>query len=165
MLYIFGGLPGTGKSTLSQHLAGKQKAAHLRIDTIEQALCQAGAIVNGPEGYNVAYRIAADNLRLGLSVVADSVNPLELTRAAWRDVAIQAGVRFVEIEIVCSDKAEHRKRVETRCPNIAGLRLPTWADVSSRTYEPWHAEHIAIDTAGRTPEQSIADLEQALAAS
>src|ERR1051325_4434191 len=52
MLYIFGGLPGTGKSTLSQHLAREQRAVHLRIDTIEQALREAGCLVNGPEGYN-----------------------------------------------------------------------------------------------------------------
>jgi predicted kinase len=163
MLYIFGGLPGTGKSTLSQHLARYQQAVHLRIDTIEQAFHEAGTLINGPEGYVVAYRIAADNLRLGLSVVADSVNPLQITRAAWRDVATQSGVAIVEIEVVCSNEAEHRARVTTRSTNISGLRLPTWAEVRSRVYEPWDTEHIVIDTAGQTVEQSIAALERALA--
>ena len=37
-LYIFAGLPGTGKSTLAQQLARRFKAVHLRIDTIEQGL-------------------------------------------------------------------------------------------------------------------------------
>jgi len=41
----------------------------------------------GSVGANVAYRLAADNLRLGMSVVADSVNPIAITRRAWRDVA------------------------------------------------------------------------------
>lgn len=163
MLYIFGGLPGTGKSALSQRLAREQQAVHLRIDTIEQALREAGSLINGPEGYVVAFRIAADNLHLGLSVVADSVNPLRVTRAAWRDVATRAGVRFVEIEVVCSNEAEHRYRVEARSTDIAGFRLPTWNEVVSREYEPWDAEHLVIDTAGQTVEQSVAALQQALA--
>lgn len=71
MLYIFGGLPGTGKSTLSQFLARDRQCVHLRIDTIEHALCQTGSLITGSEGYAIAYSLAEDNLRLGLSVVAD----------------------------------------------------------------------------------------------
>jgi predicted kinase len=164
MLYIFGGLPGTGKSGLSQRLAAVQRAVHLRIDTIEQALREAGTSVSGPEGYAVAYRIAGDNLRLGLTVIADSVNPLQVTRASWRDIATRAGVAFVEIEVVCSDEAEHRRRVETRSPDIAGFTLPTWAEVVRREYEPWDTEHLVIDTAGQTVAQSLAVLQRALAA-
>ncbi len=48
----------------------------------------AGIALNGPEGYIVAYRLAEHNLRLGLAVVADSVNPIEITREAWRAVAL-----------------------------------------------------------------------------
>ena len=163
MLYIFGGLPGTGKSTLSHHLSRKLKAVHLRVDTIEHALREAGANLAGPEGYNIAYRIAEDNLQLGLHVVADSVNPLQVTRTAWREVATRNGVPFVEIEVVCSNETEHRARVESRVADIAGFRLPTWDEVINRMYEPWDAERLLIDTAGQTPEQSIAALERALA--
>jgi predicted kinase len=80
MLYIFAGLPGTGKSTLSQRLARQLGAVHVRIYTNEQALRAAGLPVEGPEGYIVGYQLEADNLRLGLDVVADSVNPLPVTR-------------------------------------------------------------------------------------
>ncbi len=163
MLYIFGGLPGTGKSTLAQHLARARQALHLRIDTIEQALREQGIPINGPEGYVIAYRVAADNLRAGVPVVADSVNPIAVTRAAWRDVAIQAGVPFVEIEVICSNAAEHRARVETRVTDIAGLRLPTWTEVVERAYEPWDTAHLVIDTAGRTVDESVATLDYRLA--
>jgi predicted kinase len=156
MLYIFGGLPGTGKSTLAQRLARDRRAVHLRIDTIEQALRDARASVSGPEGYLVAYQVAADNLRLGLAVVADSVNPLAITRAAWRDVAAGTGAPFAEIEVVCSNEAEHRRRVEARTSDIAGLRLPTWDDVVHREYEPWESTHLVIDTATATVEESVA---------
>ena len=135
---------------------------YLRIDSIEQAVRDAGGPVEGPEGYVVAYRIAADNLRLGSAVVADSVNPLTITRAAWREVASQAGVAFVEIEVICSDAGEHRTRVESRTSDIAGLRLPTWEQVRARTYDPWDTAPLVIDTSGRTQNQSFAALWQAL---
>ncbi len=163
MLYIFSGLPGTGKTALSRQLAREQQAVHLRIDTIEQALREAGGFVAGPEGYVIAYGIAEDNLRLGLRVVADSVNPVQITRAAWRNVATRANVPFVEIEVVCSDQAEHRERAETRSSDIAGLKPPTWDEIVNRTYEPWDADHLVIDTAGQTLKQSVAALERALA--
>jgi predicted kinase len=154
MLYIFGGLPGAGKSTLAASFARERRALYLRIDTIEQVLRDAETPLSGPQGYSVAYRIAADNLRLGLDVVADSVNPLGVTRDAWRQVAEDAGVPFVEIEVVCSNQAEHRSRVESRVTDVPGLKLPTWTDVLKREYDAWDRAHIVVDTAGQTPAES-----------
>lgn len=164
MLFIFGGLSGVGKTELSANLARKMGAVHLRIDTIEQALRDEGHGLRGPEGYVIAYRVAADNLRLGLPVVADSVNPIRITREAWRDVAQTAGVPFYEIEVVCSDAGEHRRRVEGRRSTVPGLRLPTWQDVVEREYELWESEPIVVDTAGQTPAQSKRALAEALEA-
>lgn len=158
MLYIFGGLPGMGKTTLATALARRRHAVFLRIDTIEQALRKPATTDIGPEGYQVAYKIALDNLRLGLAVVADSVNPLAITRAAWRETAVLAESPWVEIEVVCSDQAAHRTRIATRTSDIPGLKLPDWEAVTRRQYEPWDSEHLVIDTAHRTVEQSIHDL-------
>jgi predicted kinase len=102
--------------------------------------------------------LAEDNLRLGMSVVADSVNPISITRRAWRDVAVRAAVAFVEIEVICSDAEEHRRRVETRSCDIPGLRLPTWNEVESRVYDPWETAPLVVDTAGRTEQDSFATL-------
>jgi predicted kinase len=161
MLVIFGGLPGTGKSTLALKLAGETGAVYLRIDTIEGALVDGDAARDvGEQGYRVAYAVARDNLRLGHTVIADSVNPLVITRDAWRNVAARAGVHAVEIEVICSDRAEHRRRVETR---IAQIPL-TWQEVEMRDFDPWTGDHIRLDTAGRDIEQSLAVLWQALPA-
>jgi predicted kinase len=158
MLYIFGGLPGSGKTTLSTALAQRCHAVYLRIDTVEHALRSCGVKVDGSAGYVVSYQLARENLRLGRSVVADSVNPLEVTRKAWRDIAVEANVPFAEIEVLCSREDEHRARVESRKADIPGFQLPGWTDVLQREYEPWRTEHIVLDTAGEAPAESIARL-------
>lgn len=162
MLYIFGGVPGSGKSTLARRLARETGALYLRIDTIEGALRDAGSPVVGPEGYVVAYGVAGDNLRLGRSVVADSVNPIEITRAAWRALAEGAGVGFIEIEVSCSDPVEHRARVESRIADQPGRHHPSWAEIRQRAYEPWEGAVIRLDTAGQGVAESMAALRRAL---
>ena len=157
-LYVFSGLPGTGKTVLSQRLAKHIKAVHLRIDTVEQALRDLCEIVVEGEGYRLGYRIAADNLRLGLSVVADSCNPIELTRREWEMLARDTQARCVNIEVICSDGREHRQRIETRRSSIAGLVLPTWEDVIHREYHAWTRERIVIDTARTTENECFDEL-------
>jgi predicted kinase len=146
MLIVLSGLPGVGKTAVPRQLARAIGAVHVRIDSIEQALRAGGMAVAG-EGYEVAYAVAADNLALGRTVVADSVNPWPLTRAAWRLVAERAGVRALEIELVCSDALEHRRRVEARVADIERHELPTWTEVVERDYRPWDTPRLVIDTA------------------
>jgi len=165
MLIIFGGLPGIGKTTIARELARQLGATYVRIDSIEQAIRDSGK-VNQPlndTGYRVAYAIAEDNLRLGRTVIADSVNPIQLTRDAWIGVAHRARVGAAEVEVICSDPQQHRQRVETRPADyIRGLRLPTWEEVVSREYEPWERKHIVIDTTGRSVAESLKELREAL---
>lgn len=164
MLIILGGLPGVGKTAIARELARRIGAVHLRIDSMEQAI-RASGILSQPlddAGYRVAYAVAGDNLRIGRTVIADSVNPIRATRDAWVEVANRAQARAVEIEITCSDAGEHRRRVETRTADIPGLRLPAWEEVASREYDPWDRERLVIDTAGRTVEQSVSDVRDAL---
>ncbi len=149
-LYIFSGLPGTGKSTLAKQLAKKKGCVYIRIDAIEDSLRRTGQTVQKDEGYQIAYSIAEENLRLGNNVVADSCNPLSLTREAWMDVAECTGSDYTNIEVVCSDKEKHRIRVENR-----SLPHPTWAEVLAREYHGWQDKRIVIDTAHSTPEQNI----------
>lgn len=157
-LYIFSGLPGAGKTTLARALATRLTATYLRIDTIEQSLRDLCAIDAHAEGYRLAYRLAADNLALGLSVVADSCNPVELTRDEWQQVAHEANAPFLNLEITCSDPAEHRSRVETRPSTIPNHRLPTWPEVQSREYHPWDRPRLTLDTAGKSPAASLEEL-------
>jgi predicted kinase len=161
VLVIMAGLPATGKTTIAREMARTIGAVHLRIDTIEQAVVRAGAGTHplGPIGYMIAYALAEDYLRQGLTVVADSVNPLKITREAWRDVARAAAVDHLDVEIMCSDPAEHARRAITRVGDIPDQRLPTWADIQRREYEPWDSDPIVLDTAHHNVAECVAQLQ------
>lgn len=135
---------------MSQRVAKEFGAVYLRIDSIEQGLRDLCSIQVQGEGYRLGYRIAADNLRLGLTVVADSCNPIELTRREWEQVARDAQVDFLNIEVICSDPSEHRERIERRVADIPRLKLPSWSEVETREYHEWTVDRIVIDTAGRS---------------
>lgn len=64
-LVVFGGLPGTGKTTIARELTIRLAATYLRIDSIEQVLQDAGLTV-GTAGYAIAGALAAENLKLML---------------------------------------------------------------------------------------------------
>jgi predicted kinase len=154
MLVVFSGLSGTGKTTIARAVAERLAAVYLRVDSIEQALREQGVRVEG-EGYRVAYAVAADNLRLGRVVIADCVNPWPLTRGEWRAVADGAGVRTLDVEVICSDAEEHRRRVERREADIPGHVLPTWQEVLDRDYRLWDSSRLQIDTARLSVERAV----------
>ncbi len=168
-MIVFSGLPGSGKSTLARRLARHLGAAYLRIDSIEAALLNATGQRATVEGYAVAYALAADHLHLGTVVVADCVNPLEVTRDAWAAVAAGvgntgAGCPLLNIQVVCGDVAEHQRRVEARQAdhaNHAGQwQPPTWAKVQAGTheYQPWISSRVVLDTASGAPDTLFAEL-------
>lgn len=164
MLIVFGGLPATGKTTISRVIATRLSATYLRIDVIEQAIRDAvvlgGGADIGPAGYVVANVLAESNLATGQTVVADCVNPVAESRAAWRAVACRAKARLVEVEVICSDSREHRRRAEERTSDIQGLTCPTWQAILKRHYEPWEEPHLTIDTARLNPDEFVLAVER-----
>jgi predicted kinase len=149
MLVVFGGLPGVGKTTLSREVARALGAVWLRIDAIEVAIWQARPSEDvGAAGYTAAAAVAGANLGLGWTVVVDAVNPLEVARRPWRELAALHGVPIRVVEVICSDTAEHRRRVQRRQPDIEGFVVPTWQQVVDREYELWTEPRLTVDTSG-----------------
>jgi predicted kinase len=150
MLIEFGGLPGTGKSTLAGWLAAETGAVWLRVDEIENAMRRNGlnADQTGVTAYSVAHDVAASHLRRGLTVIADAVNPVVEARLGWAGLAESAGCAHVVIETTCPDPAEHRDRVESRVSDLPGWVYPTWDEVreSAARYQPRTDSPLRLDT-------------------
>lgn len=115
------------QSTISGTLAASATTPYLRVDRIEQAIVAWSFLSHpvGPVGYAVAHQLAAEQLQLGLDAIVECVNPTALTRDARPQTAAGAGAGIVEVEVVCSDRAEHRRRVET-------LTSPAWRNAPNR---------------------------------
>nr|WP_322746939.1 hypothetical protein [Streptomyces tauricus] len=60
------------------------------------------------------------------------MNLLAITRDTWPNVGTTAGVPAIEIEVLCSDPAEHRHRVTSTSIDIPDLSLPDWWQVLDR---------------------------------
>lgn len=157
MLIVFSGLPGTGKTTIAKDLAATTGAVYLRIDAIEQAIRNSDVLAKdvGRSGYVVANALALSNLGIGRTVIVDCVNPVMESRNAWTDIASNADVPLANIHVVCSDKLEHRRRVESRTGDIPGLTPPSWESVLGHEYEPWEDAPFCIDTAMTSPAQAV----------
>jgi predicted kinase len=158
-LIVMAGLPAAGKSAIARELAARTGAIWLRIDTMDPAIWASGT---APEDlrdwtYRAAQAVAADNLALGRDVIADCVNDVDIARDGWDEAARRAGAEARWLEVVCSDPAEHRRRVETRESDVPGLKLPTWAEVAGRDYQAMDREHVRIDTAGRSLDACVAE--------
>lgn len=152
MLIALGGLPGVGKTTAARRVAGGLRAAHLRIDAFEVALATAGLLApgadTGPAGYVVALAAADTCLAAGNDVVVDGVFPIAASREPWTGLAARHGTPIHWFRLVCTDRDEHRRRVEMRTADLPGHVLPGWAAVEGRVIDDWAEPHVVVDTAG-----------------
>jgi len=160
-LTVVGGLPAVGKTAVCRELLRLRAESQspdgpptwLRIDSIEQALRDSAEMLPGMPGgagYYAAAAVARDVLASGGDVLVECVNPLPLTRRLWEETASAAGARFLAVEIVCSDAAEHHRRARLRVSDIKGLELPGWQEITHRDYAPWPEADLRLDTARLT---------------
>lgn len=153
MLIAMAGLPGTGKSYLAGLLARRLDAVLLSVDLAESAMVKAGMWHNeatGQAAYFAIESMARQNLVLGRDVIVDAANHLDRQRRLWMDLADGTGTDMVFLLSVCSDSAEHRRRLGKPYRKMPGLVEPDWDGVQQRNAEtePWGTEpRLAIDTA------------------
>ena len=160
-LIVVSGLPGSGKSTIAEGVSRALSLPVFSIDPVEAAMWRGGLPKQstGIAAYEVAIALADEHLRLGHSVIADAVNPVEAPRAAWRNLAAKYRADLKIIECVCADEAVHRRRIEARVRNIEGMQEVTWARVLERRaeYQPWTDARLILDTSIDAPETLIAE--------
>jgi len=152
---VFSGRPGTGKSTLARPVAERLEGIWLRVDTIEASLVEAGlprSFETGLAAYIVVRDLARENLRIGRSVVIDAVNGVEPARQMWRELSVEFEVPRFSVVVECSDRVEHRRRVESREALSPHLPRPTWQEVLDREFDRWNEPVLLIDSLGSEQE-------------
>jgi predicted kinase len=166
VLIVISGLPGTGKTTLAELVARRLGAAHLSVDTMEDALLGAGlepGWSTGVAAYEAVRAAAEQNLSLGFTVVVDAVNDSDAARRTWREAAVHTGrdLRFVLLHPPAPP--EHRRRLRARARGFRNVREPTWQEVIERAerYEGWPDEPIEM-SASEPAERLVERLAQSL---
>jgi predicted kinase len=151
-LVIVGGVPGTGKSTIADAIAGALGIPIFNKDKLEASLWRSG-ITTEKDSWQVAEdllgTLAHEQLRSSQSAILDTVAGRGTSRDGWRSIAHECGGAFKPIECICSDEELHRSRIEGRVRGIPGWYELTWDDVerSRSRFEPWDGDRLVLDTA------------------
>lgn len=152
-LIVFSGLPGTGKSTLAEALARDSGIPVFAKDWLEACLLRSG-LRSGDEARPLGYAayelltiLAGRQLRLGQSVILDSVAATTSIRRTWRRLARQYSAAWRVIECICSDETLQRSRLKTRKRNIPGWHELDWSEVERVRgyYAAWKEKRLVLD--------------------
>jgi len=136
-ILLLSGLPGSGKTTLARALCQNGRAVHLRVDTVEQAICES---LLAPDcaidaGYRVAAAQATELALLGHDVVCDAVNADARGRALWPEADL---IIHVQVPEAC------------RQERLAQRALPEYPHV----WQDWAGNVLTLD--GTLPPDTLA---------
>ena len=152
LLIAMKGHPGTGKSTLAQALAHRLGLPLLDKDDVKDHT------LHLPEGNTLAYaitwQIVETQLRLGLSVVADTPLSYPEDFAAVLALVARRQATWLVVETQLAE-AEWRQRLDGRTPADSTHKVRGWAAMQEllvRYNGCWRfpidpAHHLVIDTA------------------
>lgn len=155
-LVLVGGLPGSGKTTLSRSLASALDAELLHSDEVRKSLADADAL-DGADLYSEAATAATYEalvgragafLAGGRSVVLDATWHAAARRAAARRIADLTASELVELECTAPEALRER-RLLARRPETAGASDATVAvgRALASNFDPW-PEAVAVDASG-----------------
>lgn len=158
MLILLGGRPASGKTSLASHLIRPLETAYIDLATIDAGLGGATLAIDPADDLAsmVAFGLARDNLSHGRSVLVECINPTEASLSSWRTVAAQTDQPIMEIEVLCSDEADYRRRVQARLD--ANAYTPAAFEQMASRRSTWSGPRFPIDTAKRDPASCAAEI-------
>lgn len=168
---VFTGLPGTGKTTLSELLSRATGVPVFAADWLMGSLVPHGVLNDLEfETYSALHdglmeTLMVRQLRLGQSAITDCVVD-DATAERWAGIAAGYGARLRVVECVCSDTELHRSRVEGRVRGIPGWHEIDWAHVEHMRAElpPFTLDRLVTDAVNPI-EDNLALVEEYVAGS
>jgi predicted kinase len=145
-LVIFSGLPGTGKSTLADHLARELRWTLLRIDDVVGPVPEKAGIDFWDSKVAILLHLTEVQLEVGLSVIVDSVF-MNMDRQHAQELARKYHARFRPVYVFLSDDGVWKQRVTARYGEMDNKEVATWERIQHqrerfRSWEPGTALFI-----------------------
>ena len=139
-LVIFSGLPGAGKSTLADRLARELRWPLLRIDDVAGKVPPDADYQFWDEKVLVLLTIAEEQLKLGLSVITDSVF-MGADRLHAQEIAQKHNAIFRPVYCFVSNEAIWEKRVTERIDTLGHSNVATWEQIQHQRqwFAPWQS--------------------------
>ena len=130
---VMRGYPGTGKSTIARLLAAALHAPLIDRDIIRQmAVDLFGALPQvGQFSYELMFALAREQLRLGLSVVADTPLTYRTTYDQCKELAQSFHTPMLVVHCQCPPEVQKR-RLEGRIGNVSEFQITSWKE-----WEQW----------------------------
>ncbi|MEU4601984.1 AAA family ATPase [Kribbella sp. NPDC023972] len=130
----FTGLPGAGKTSLAERLGKRTGFPVFAGDWLLGALKPHGVLdgLSRPAFlamyYDLLETLVKRQLMFGQSAIVDALINDEVAER-WQLMAARFETRLFVVECVCTDEAEHRRRVEGRVRGIPGWHEVSWDHV------------------------------------
>lgn len=150
---VVSGPQASGKTTLALALGAAQGVPVFSRDPLMAVLSRSGLPRRrlGPlravpaVGLDLVTALLGRQLELGQSAFIECVAP-GAARDRWRRMTLDAGGRYIAVECICSDRAEHRARFEQR-QQTADRRGYGWRYVTATLsrYRPDDAPDVVAD--------------------
>lgn len=137
-LTIFSGLPGTGKSALADRLARALRWPVLRIDDVAGQVPVDADYRFWDEKILVLLAIVEEQLKLGVSVIADSVF-MGADRVQAQEMARKHEANFRPIYCFVSDERIWEERVNERLQADQSFSVADWQQIQHQRqwFSPW----------------------------
>lgn len=154
MIIIVFGLPGTGKTFFSGHLAEETGAVHLNTDIIRERMNLRGKYDEKSKQrvYRELQKQAERELACGNDVIVDGTFHKRNRRVPFEKMAKAKNEPLYFIEIIAPEKIVQERLKGQRKYSEAG---PDVYEELKKAYEPPDGEYLQVRSGDNTPESMI----------
>lgn len=147
---VMRGFPGTGKSTIARLLSASLHAPLIDRDILRQVAVD--VFGNAPQvgyfSYELMYRLACEQLKLGLSVVVDTPLTYRQTYERCQEIAREFNTPMLVVHCQCPPEVQKR-RLEGRKGEVSNFQITSWEE-----WEQWKERFEEFDDHGCTIDTS-----------